>query len=85
MTALVPGQDCPTCSRRVPLPKTEKSPPSKKKAYWIPSDIAGAHQEIIDTVAEFLGCKDKPYYEAKVMEFCAVFARQHEELRGVLA
>lgn len=76
---------CDSCSQLLPLPKTEKSPPTKKVAYYLPVDIADAHQALLEEWAEFLGCIDKPFYQAKVIEFFGTFARQHEELRGVLA
>lgn len=78
-------ETCSECKRPLPLPKGPTSPPTRKVAYYLPVDAAAAHQELLDGWAEWLGCKDKPFYQAKVIEFFGTFARQHEELKGMLA
>lgn len=79
---LTPGEPCPSCERRVPFPKTERTPPTKKKAYWLPADSADAHHELIDAAAKYLGCYEQPFYEAKVMEVGVVLILQDANLAG---
>lgn len=57
-----PGQSCPTCSRRVPYPKTAASPKTKPLAYRVPEGEYDAHLETIDAVAELLGIKETKYH-----------------------
>ncbi len=78
-----PGEDCPTCERRVPLPKTEKTPPTKHKGYWVPADEYEAHVEILDQTAKFLGCYEQAFYEFKAVTVALAVVLQDESLRGL--
>lgn len=72
-----PGDTCPTCSRRVPLPKKPGSPQSKVHAYRTPIDEAEAHGEVIDAVAELLGVKSQPFHKFKAISYaCAAVLQQ---------
>jgi len=78
----VPGANCPTCNRRVPKPKTEKTPPTKHKGYWVPADEHEAHEEILATAAQFLGCYEQAFYEFKTVTLALALVLQDENLRG---
>lgn len=83
MTELaVPGQPCPICERRVPLPKTEKSPPTKHKGYWVPADEHEAHEDVLATAAKFLGVYEQPFFEFKTVTLALALILQDESLRG---
>lgn len=73
---------CITCERPLPLPKSEKSPPVKKVAYWIPADESEAHEELLDSLAEFLGCFDQPFHRYKAVLLASVALMQDESWRG---
>lgn len=79
---LTPGQPCPACDRRVPYPRKESSPPSKKKAYWVPADEHEAHEEILCEAAKHLGCHDQPFFEFKTVALALYLVLQDEGLRG---
>ena len=75
-------ETCATCNRPLPLPKTERTPQSKKKAYWVPIDEHEAHEDVLTTAAKFLGCFDQPYYEFKTVTLALALVLQDESLRG---
>lgn len=77
-----PGQDCPTCNRRVPLPKTDKTPPTKHKGYWVPADEYDAHLEILETAAKHLGCYEQAFWEFKTAALALYLVLQDETLAG---
>lgn len=79
---LSPGQDCPVCERRVPFPKTERSPQTKKKGYWVPIDEHEGHEDVLRAAAEFLGCADQPFFEFKTVTIALAALLQDESLRG---
>lgn len=79
---ITPGQTCHTCLRRVPLPKTEASPPTKKMGYWTPADEYEAHRDVLETAAKFLGCYEQPFYEFKTTSLALALVLQDESLRG---
>lgn len=74
-------ETCAACNRPLPLPKTEKSPATKKKAYWVPVDVAEDHEALIDAAAKYLGVFDEPFYQQKVMEIGVVLILQDDKLR----
>lgn len=78
----LPGTDCPTCNRRVPRPKTEASPPTRRMAYWTPADSSDDHKALIAAAARHLGCYEQPFYEAKVMEIGVVLILQDPKLEN---
>lgn len=79
----VPGEPCPACERRVPLPKTEKTPPTKHKGYWVPADEHKAHEEVLETAAKFLGCYEQAFYEFKTVTLALALVLQDESLKGI--
>jgi hypothetical protein len=78
----IPGEDCPTCNRRVPKLKTEKTPPTKHKGYWVPADEYPTHEELLAAAAQFLGCYDQAFYEFKTVTLALALILQDENLRG---
>lgn len=77
-----PGQPCPACKRRVPFEKTEKSPPTKKKGYWVPADEFDAHEEVLGAAAAHLGVVEQPFHEFKTVTLALALVLQDESLRG---
>ena len=78
-----PGDTCPTCSRRVPLPKKQSSPTTKPIAYRVPLNEYEAHLEVIDAVADLLGIKSEPYHRFKALSFaCAAVLQQGLRVDG---
>lgn len=74
-------ETCATCNRPLPLPKTEKSPPTKKMAYWVPADISDDHAALIEAAAKHLGCYDEPFYQSKVMDIGVALILQDAALK----
>lgn len=62
-----PGHDCPTCNRRVPLPKKASSPSTKVFSCRIPIDDAETFSEIVDAAAEHAGMKSRPHHVYNVL------------------
>lgn len=58
-----PGQPCPECNRRVPFPKTEKMPPTRRMGYWLPASEKDDHDAILEAAAEHLGTIGRPFFE----------------------
>lgn len=77
-----PGETCTGCGRRVPFPKTEKSPQTKKKAYWVAVDDAEDHDAILRAAAKHLGVAEQPFYEFKTVTVALTLLLQDESLRG---
>ena len=77
-----PGLACPSCKRRVPFPKTEKSPPTKKMGYWLPADAKDDHEEILGAAAAHLGVAEQPFFEWKTVTMALALILQDESLRG---
>lgn len=83
-TRIVPraGQNCPTCSRRMPHERKDSSPQSKKKAYWVAVDEHKAHEEILETAAKFLGTYERPFWEFQTVTVALALLLQDENMRG---
>ena len=58
-----PGHDCPTCKRRVPLPKKQSSPQTKVFSCRVPIDDAEVFSEMVDAAAEHMGTKSRPHHK----------------------
>ena len=69
-----PGADCPACHRRVPFPKTEKSPPTKRMGFWVPAENHESFVELHSDTARYLGTYERPFweYETTVMGDAAI-------------
>jgi hypothetical protein len=61
--SIEPGHDCPTCRRRVPLPKKPSSPKTKVFSTRVPIDDVDTFREILGAAAEHSGLKAKAYHE----------------------
>ena len=79
---LEPGQECPTCERRMPYPKTGESPVSKVRAYRLPVDEADAHKDVLTEAAKFLGTHERPYWQYATLTIALALVLQDEKLRG---
>ena len=79
---LHPGDECPTCERRVPYPKKESSPVTKPKSYRVPVDEVEAHKDVLTTAAKFLGCHERPHWEFNTITIALALVLQDEKLRG---
>ncbi len=75
-----PGETCPTCSRRVPHPKTPSTPITKPISYRVPLDEADAHTELIDTVAEILGVTENKYHRFVALSYALAVVLQGARL-----
>lgn len=62
-----PGQCCPACDRRVPYPKTEKSPESRVFSYRVPLDEAEEYAETMRTCGLLVGAHGLPYWQHKTI------------------
>ena len=77
-----PGYTCPTCERRVPRPRTEKSPDTVVFSYRVPVDEAEAHREIREVTAKFLSTHERPHWQFWTFAFALATVLQDESLRG---
>ena len=78
----VPGQPCPTCTRKLPYPKKESSPQSRTVSYRVPVDEFDAHTELLGEVERWLGCAEQPYSRFKSLALAVYAVLQDEELKG---
>jgi len=62
-----PGQDCPTCGRRVPHPRKPTSPKTKTMGIRVPLDVADELEEIYAAAGKHLGCYEEPGWRYKVL------------------
>jgi hypothetical protein len=76
------GQTCPTCERRVPHPRQEKSPDTVVFSYRVPADEAEAHRDTREVVARFLGAYERPHWQFWTLAFAFAVVLQDESLRG---
>jgi hypothetical protein len=79
---LEPGQDCPTCERRVPYPKKPTSPNTKPKSYRVPLDEVEAHSDVLTQAAKHLGTHERPHWQYQTYTIALALVLQDEKLRG---
>ena len=60
---IAPGNDCPTCHRRVPHPKKPSSPESEVFSTRMPLGEKKTFNEMIDAAAKSHGLHDKPHHK----------------------
>jgi hypothetical protein len=58
-----PGDECPSCKRRVPHPKKATSPKTRVYSTRVPIDDAETFKELVDAAAEHAGLKSKAHHE----------------------
>jgi hypothetical protein len=71
-----PGDDCPTCHRRVPHRKTAASPKSSVISYRVPDESRDTHKETLEAAARHLNIYDKPFWMERLMTVGAVLILQ---------
>ena len=59
---VAPGDRCPSCERRVPLPKKSTSPTSEVVSLRTPPDTKDQFRETLEAVAEHWGLLGKPFH-----------------------
>lgn len=72
---LSPGENCPTCERRIPHPKKETSPATTVVKSWrLPAAEKEAREETIAATAEHLGIstKEKFWMDKLVLTLCVI-------------
>ena len=79
-----PGHDCPTCKRRVPIPKKKSSPTTRVFSVRVPVADAGSFDELIESLSEHLGIKSKPHHKFWAIHYAAAAALQDESLKDAL-
>jgi hypothetical protein len=70
-----PGENCPTCERRVPHPKKESSPKTTVVKSWrLPAEEKEAREETIAATAEHLGIstKEKFWMDKLILHLCVL-------------
>lgn len=79
-----PGHDCPTCKRRIPLPKKKSSPQTKVFSTRVPIDDVETFSELIDAAAEHAGAKSKPHhvYNTLLVGLALILQTPKEHLPG---
>jgi hypothetical protein len=82
-TAPEPGTVCPTCSRRVNHPKKHDSPTSRGRTYKVPADELAAHDEILDTAAEYIGAAETPFAKFKTITAALACLLQDPGAKGL--
>lgn len=78
-----PGQTCQGCGRKVPHPRTERSPDTKVVSYRVPADEYEAHLEVRDSLAQHLGAAGRKFEQFWTTTYAYAAALQDESLRGV--
>lgn len=62
-----PGEECPSCKRRVPHPKKKSSPSTSVFSTRVPIDDADTFKSMVDAAAEHMGIKAKPHFVYNVL------------------
>lgn len=62
-----PGEECPSCRRRVPHPKKKSSPQTKVFSTRVPLDDAETFKSMVDAAAEHMGIKSNPHHVYNVL------------------
>ena len=62
-----PGEECPSCRRRVPHPKKKSSPQTQVFSTRVPIDDAETFKSMVDAAAEHMGIKAKPHHVYNVL------------------
>ena len=62
-----PGEECPSCRRRVPHPKKKSSPQTSVFSTRVPIDDADTFKSMVDAAAEHMGIKSKPHHVYNVL------------------
>ena len=60
--SLVPGKECPTCSRRMPYPQKDTSPDTRSFTLKVPLDEADDFEEIWEAAAKYIGAHENPHW-----------------------
>ena len=64
--SLVPGKECPTCSRRFPYPKKESSPDSRVRSYRVPIGEDDDYADVIEAAAKHIGTFGSPFWQYRL-------------------
>lgn len=62
-----PGETCQLCKRRVPHPRTAKSPRSKVSAFRAPAEVVDELKDRLSRLAGDCGFDKLPYVEARTI------------------
>jgi hypothetical protein len=79
---LDPGQECPSCHRKVPYPKKESSPDTKTISYRVPLDEADAHEEMWGVVTDYVGISGQKFEKFKVLSLALAAVLLDPKLKG---
>lgn len=79
------GQTCPTCERRVPHPKKASSPKTATVSYRAPIGELEAHRETLETVAVYLGVRERPHHIFWTVVYALARVLQDPEMKDVAA
>lgn len=77
-----PGDECPTCNRKVPHPRKTSSPESKPVSYRVPMDEIDAHRVVLEEAAKHLGTAGRPHEIFWTYTYALAAVLQDESLRG---
>lgn len=77
---IAPGHVCPECERRVPYPKTEKSPESRVKSLRIPLDDETFDEDFARAMLIVGLTTQHKYVAHKFLRFVvdSIFLNEHE-------
>lgn len=76
LDSLQPGEDCPTCLRRVPHKKKASTPTSKTVSFRMPLEAHESYEEVIAAAAQHLGVYEQPFWKFAVVNAGLVYALQ---------
>ena len=62
-----PGEECPSCHRRIPHPKKKSSPQTRVFSTRVPIDDADTFKDLVDAAAEHMGIKERPHHVYNVL------------------
>lgn len=74
-----PGEECPSCKRRVPHPKKATSPKTRVFSTRVPIDDAETFTELVDAAAEHHGLSAKAHHRYWCLLYAVTLLLQQPE------
>lgn len=74
-----PGHDCPTCNRRIPYPKTDKTPTNRPFSFRIPEEHRDTFRETLEATSRHIGIHDRPFWQWNTVNAGLVLLLQGEK------
>jgi hypothetical protein len=74
-----PGERCMVCDRRVPKPRQEGSPTSRRLVVTLPSERAASVEEGLENLQAYVGADLASYPRGTVLELLLILGGQHRE------